>query len=29
MYAFLISNIFNMAYSLYTIDNFIANANAF
>ena len=29
LYAFLASNIFNMAYSLYTIDNFIANANAF
>ena len=29
MYAFLISNIFNMAYSLYTIDNFNANANSF
>ena len=29
MYAFLTSNIFNMAYSLYTIDNFNANANAF
>ena len=29
MYAFLISNLFNMAYSLYTIDNFNANANSF
>ena len=29
LYAFLASNIFNMAYSLYTIDNFNANANAF
>lgn len=29
MYAFLISNIFNMAYSLYTIDSFNANANDF
>lgn len=29
MYAFLASNIFNMAYSLYTIDNFNANANDF
>lgn len=27
MFTFLISNIFNMAYSLYTIDNFNANAN--
>lgn len=27
MFAFLISNIFNMAYSLYTIDSFNANAN--
>lgn len=29
MYIFLFSNIFNMAYSLYTIDNFNANANSF
>ena len=29
LYAFLVSNIFNMAYSLYTIDNFNANANSF
>jgi len=29
LYAFLASNIFNMAYSLYTIDNFNANANSF
>lgn len=29
MYAFLISNLFNMAYCLYTIDSFNANANSF
>ena len=29
LYGFLISNIFNMAYTLYTIDNFNANANTF
>ena len=28
MYAFLASNIFNMAYTLYTLDSFNANANS-